>query len=370
MEPTDFFQTVFPNSVNQNTNDSNTEFSFKFPHPVNLIGEYEVGLIESFIPYNLFNIEKEEFMQVEYYCSARELVDMSNIARVHRTVAESRMLWNALSEMFPIATDQYDELAGWKYSMEKYFLLYAFKVKIEAGFFDNINELIGIIKRRIRFLTELHKRFEVPVPPPKPDEIKIGEWEHNIAWYNIFLEGKSKTHEEFYIGNRKIINLNKFLNRIKFVKGQKKIHVEPENQRIESVVKVKVGSSLAKLFGWDKEEFVFHSNEYYESKHMVRFNPFGEMLLIYCDIIENPIVHNEFNNLLKVLCLPNSEVTFGNYHNREFKNTQYTSLNTTHLSSLRIYLRNLQGERILFQDSLQPCMLTLHFRPINRTFSI
>ena len=146
--------------------------------------------------------------------------------------------------------------------------------------------------------------------------------------------------------------------------------MEPENEHSEGVVKVKVGNSIAKLFGWDENNKVFHSNEYYESKYMVRFNPFGEMLLIYTDIIENPIVHNQFNNLLKVLCLPNSEVTFGNYHNREFKNTQYIPLNTTHLSSLKIYLRNLQGEKILFQDSLQPCKFTLHFRPINRSFSI
>ena len=222
MEPVDFFQMIYPNSVTQNVNDSNTEFSFKFPHPVNLIGEYEVGLIESFIPYNLFNIEKNEFMQVEYYCSLSELTELNKITRTRRTEAEERMIWNALSEIFPITTDQYDEIGGWKTVMEKYYLLYAFRVKIEPGFFDNINELIEIIKRRIKFQTELHKRFEVGPPPPKPDDLQLNEWDYNIAWYNIFLKGKSKTHDEFYIGNRKIINLNKFLNRIKFVKGQKK----------------------------------------------------------------------------------------------------------------------------------------------------
>ena len=355
--------------MGKDSKESNTEFSFKFPHPINLIGEYEVGVIESFIPYNLFNIEKEEYMQVEYYCSPRELTTMNDISRVHKTVAEKKMYWNAISEFFPIQTDQFDELAGWHSTMEEYFLLYAFRVKMEPGFFDDIDELVEIIKRRIKFFTEMHKRFEVHVPPPNSDpNAKV--LENHLAWYQTFLDGKSKSHEEFYIGNRKILNLNKFLNRIKFVKGQKKVHLLPENERIESVVKVKVGTDTAKLFGWGGKTHTFHSNEYYESTYMVRFNPFGEMILLYCDIIENPVVKNEFNNLLKVICLPNSEVTFGNFHNREFKNSQYIPLNTTHLSSLKLYLRNLQGDKILFQDSFHPCAFTLHFRPVNRPFSI
>jgi hypothetical protein len=90
MTTSEFFQIIYPNDIINNVSDSNTNFKFIFPQPIHLACNYEVSIHESFIPYSIFNIPNNEYMQIEVYGSERQLntYDNSPKRNVNITKAE------------------------------------------------------------------------------------------------------------------------------------------------------------------------------------------------------------------------------------------------------------------------------------------
>ena len=291
------------------------------------------------------------------------------ISRKPKSEAKS---WRAITKHVPIETNEFDTtIGGFKSVITPYYLHYAIRLKMEAGYFQNINELLGLIKIRIKYLTENVKKFEVPKPNINPEAtdhlINVDKQNH----YNKFLYGWNSL-DEWYIGYRKDITSNDtILNRIKYVMGQKKIHVDPQENQSETIVILKIQEATSKLFGWPlKQDITFYPNQYFESPNQCRINPFGQLILCYCDIIENPVVKNNYMNLLKVLCLSDKNLKFGHLFNKEYKHPSYFPLNVRHLSSMNIHLRDLTGQKIKFENTSSPVMFTFHFRPITRNFTI
>jgi hypothetical protein len=373
METSEFYQTVFPNNTKNNFNDSNTNFSFKFPHPVNLGTAYEVAIHEAFIPYNVFNCPNNEYLQIEMYASDRQINVYDSIPAGKKklgkpTKAEQFKKWRDIEKIVPVETEVYDEeMKGYRSEMVNYKLHYAVRVKLEAGFYKNIGDLIELLKIKIRYMCENVKKFEIAVPELSIDDESVKYQTH----YLKYIDGWVGQQNEWYTGFRKDIISDTFLDRIKYISAQKKLHVQPEEKHSETVIILKLEEATSKLFGWPlRQNITFYPNQMFESPNQCRLSPFGELILVYSNIIENPVVKGFSHNLLKVLCLSSNAIEFGQIFNYEYKNPAYTPLNIRHLNSMDIYLRDLTGSKILFENSAQPVMFTLHFRPILNPMTI
>lgn len=80
---------------------------------------------------------------------------------------------------------------------------------------------------------------------------------------------------------------------------------------------------------------------------------------LYCDLIKSRIVGDYYYQCLKVIPASSNEQLI------EFNNVEYYPLQKSNFDSISLTLQNDEGEKIAFQTSINPTMVTLHFKRLH-----
>lgn len=107
----------------------------------------------------------------------------------------------------------------------------------------------------------------------------------------------------------------------------------------------------------NNENFSLPVDKSFTFEPLERVKPSYEFMYIYSDLICERIIGDQRSRCLKVLpttSKPEQMVRFGR--------VEYYQVDVNHLRSISLMITDEEGERINFRDSVQPIMITLHFR--------
>ena len=170
---------------------------------------------------------------------------------------------------------------------------------------------------------------------------------------------------EFWIGQKQDILQNSFFERIKWNSSQMKLYFLPEQTNLTSLSYFTFEADIAHIFGYPTGQTIhLYSNELVEATYQGKFSPVGDVILVYCDITENKVLKGPDENLLKVICIGDKSIPFGSVFFQEVKNPSYLPINTRYLTTMKFFLRDAYGRKVLFVDGPHTVQLQLRFRPV------
>lgn len=375
---TSFHLVAIPNSKMPDTKLNN--FKIRTPENINLNQPYEVALIESSFPYNIYNIAPDAYLCITRYTLKSKIIFRANEQYRQHIIYGSR---------------------------GEYALDYAIRLKIPEGFYSSIEQFKHVIKLKINMLLS-NNNNELPVyehiiePGSTILEGKktVGISYTSILQSDYYREASKKTSDyyqeaiaglnrnalEFFIGLRLGKNIidgynsksgsEKQVDALNNLLILDRIRQVPETGYLEFAndsalnahdyfTVLRTDESTSTLLGFDNSIITVPITGL-GSPYQVQIHP-HDVIFLYLNILENVIVSDYECNLLRILPVAAMKPTFGELVWTEYLNPQYISVNSKHISYLHFELFDVQGKPVKFQHSAHNVQLTLHFRPIKHT---
>ena len=327
-------------------------FRIRTPENIDLNGDYEVALVESSLPFNIYNVRKDS-----YFCIAR---------------------YNLKSKIKFRKDHQYRKcvLTGgedWEKSPPKEFALdYAIRIRIPEGFYESVDQLKSAIQLKIRLLLDSEKN-RLPASTTT-DDIAANKY------YVSAMDGLNPNFKEFFLGlalnpklmedaeARKVDALNNIilLNRMLFTPETGYVNFKKDSaiNATHYFSTIKTNIETAHLLGYDTDCLVIPFGGTVPS-FQVRIYP-HDTIFVYVNILENTIVSGYESNILRILPIEALKPKFGNLIWTEYQNPHYVKLNTHHISYIQFELLDRFSNPINFEHTAQNIQFTLHFRPIKQ----
>ena len=343
---TSFHLVAIPDANIPNT--TLNDFKIRTPENINLNHPYEVALIESSVPFNIYNIPPDS-----YFCLARFIIKETikyrkdHKYRKYMTVVPRRVEGVV--------------------KKEKYALDYAVRVKITKGFYSSVTQLKNEIKRRINsLLSDSNNRL------PASD---------NPHYYKEALEGLNSKFPEFFLGlvlgqdnveDSKVDALDNLisLRRMNYAEetGYVSFSADPSNNSENYLTMIQTSKEVRDFLGFpakDPTRWVGISPKGARPQFQAKIYPHHN-IFVYANILENTIVSNYECNLLRIIPLSAKKPLFGDLIWTEYLNPHYIPVNTKHISYIHFKFMDSQANPIRFENTSKNIQLVLHFRPIKQ----
>lgn len=316
-------------------------FQIRTPENLNLNTNYEVALVESSVPFNIYNIKPDS-----YFCIAR--YELTSAMKFRKTNKYRKHTITTVEGRFGKPSAEYS-------------LDYAVRIKIPAGFFDTIEYLKNVIVTKIGLLVRESKNRL-----PASD---------NPEYYMDAISGNNPRYKEFFVGlmlgegqaeGSRIDALNnlEILQRINhiFETGYLEFKKDPSRRAEEYFSIIRTDKETANMLGFDTPTITVPPRGL-QSTFQVKIYP-HDNIFVYVNILENIIVSDYESNLLRIIPLAAKKPSFGDLVWCEYQNPHYIALNTKRISYIHFTLLDAQENPIQFQHTTQNVQLVLHFRPI------
>ena len=324
-------------------------FRIRVPENISLNGmEYEAALIESSVPFNIYNVREDT-----YFCIAR---------------------YNLKSKIKFRKNHRYRKcvLTGGTPPKE-YALDYAIRIRLPEGFYESIDQLRSAIQLKIRLLLE-NENNRLPASRSSYDE-------GSNSYYVSAMDGMNSKYKEFFLGlmlnprdlmedeeAKHVDALNNILllDRMTFTPetGYVKFKKDEAINASDYFSTIKTDIETSHLLGYETDTIAVPSVGQ-EPSFQARLYP-HDSIFVYVNILENTIVSGYESNLLRILPIEALKPKFGDLIWTEYLNPHYVKLNTLHISYIHFELLDKFARPINFQHTAQDIQFTLHFRPIKQ----
>ena len=177
-----------------------------------------------------------------------------------------------------------------------------------------------------------------------------------------FKKRQLNQYDEIDINFLKIINkFDSIYNKIKLFHlndtGLIILHAEENDNKLKLTSNKKLNMIAKGICN----ELIFHNqsivlNKYYHYPGKFNLVKYG---IIYCDIIQEQIVGEDYRQVLQIITLDNSE------NSQVISNSldpQYVPVKKNFITSINVSIKSLTGELIKFEDDFIYTILKLHFR--------
>ena len=321
------------------TGNTLNNFQIRTPENINLNQTYEVALIESVVPFNIYNIKPNSYLCITRYT----LKSRIKFRKEHKYRKHTIFIHTP------------EKLS------DEYSLDYAVRIKIPEGFYRSIDHLKNTIQTKINILiADGANRL------PASD---------NVLYYHKAVSGKNRNFKEFFLGlmlspdmiegsNVDALNNLEILRRMHFISetGYLEFKKDTSNVAEDYFTVIQTDLDTANLLGFETEVIAIPPSGL-RASFQVKIYP-HDNIFVYVNILENVIVSNYESNLLRILPLAAKKPAYGDLIWCEYLNPHYIPLNSQQISYIHFTLLDVLGKPIQFQHTTQNVQFVLHFRPI------
>ena len=366
------------------------DFKAVLPYP--LLGDFEVGLESVFYPFSWTNLKEDSWLEVTKTRDAHtvpglpeedEATDAKKQKKRRRTAEEDE----ATDAKKPppkkkkrMRTAEEDEATDAKKKKKKkrrrtaepwrraelrfdttaqkhkQVLEYAFRIRVRAGYYHSVDDLVDSLRKRLADLIKRRKIYEITY-----EEMVEAPGEYFMG---AVLKGRELRNDR----DRDAVNNNQFFRRIRFDRHTGKVvFLEDVSTDAEHMnTKLAMGDGLANLLGFvgrgRENIYIDHGFNELRDAYQARIDP-NPLLFIYTDLIKPQLLGNTEVPLLRVVSSQNDEEKHGRMMSIEFKHVQFVDCVASQISYIRFWMADITGVPIDFADSAHATvMLRLRFR--------
>ena len=366
------------------------DFKAVLPYP--LLGDYEVGLESVFYPFSWTNLKEDSWLEVTKTRDAHTVQlpeeDEATDAKKpppkkkrKRTAEEDEATdaKNPPPKKKRMRTAEEDEATDAKKKKKKkrrrtaepwrraelrfdttaqnhkQVLEYAFRIRVRAGYYHSVDDLVDSLRKRLADLIKRRKIYEITY-----EEMVEAPGEYFMG---AVLKGRELRNDR----DRDAVNNNQFFRRIRFDRHTGKVvFLEDVSTDAEHMnTKLAMGDGLANLLGFvgrGREIYIDHDFNELRDAYQARIDP-NPLLFIYTDLIKPQLLGNIEVPLLRVVSSQNDEGKHGRMMSVEFKHVQFVDCVASQISYIRFWMADITGVPIDFADSAHATvMLRLRFR--------
>ena len=345
------------------------DFKAVLPYP--LLGDFEVGLESVFYPFSWTNLKEDSWLEVTKTRDAHtvpglpeeedEATDAKKQKKRMRTAEEDeatdakkkkkKKKRRRTAEPWRRAELRFDTTA----QKHKQVLEYAFRIRVRAGYYHSVDDLVDSLRKRLADLIKRRKIYEITY-----EEMVEAPGEYFMG---AVLKGRELRNDR----DRDAVNNNQFFRRIRFDRHTGKVvFLEDVSTDAEHMnTKLAMGDGLANLLGFvdrGREIYIDHDFNELRDAYQARIDP-NPLLFIYTDLIKPQLLGNTEVPLLRVVSSQNDEEKHGRMMSIEFKHVQFVDCVASQISYIRFWMADITGVPIDFADSAHATvMLRLRFR--------
>ena len=347
------------------------DFKAVLPYP--LLGDYEVGLESVFYPFSWTNLKEDSWLEVTKTRDAHtvpglpeeedEATDAKKQKKRMRTAEEDeatdakkpppkKKKRRRTAEPWRRAELRFDTTA----QKHKQVLEYAFRIRVRAGYYHSVDDLVDSLRKRLADLIKRRKIYEITY-----EEMVEAPGEYFMG---AVLKGRELRNDR----DRDAVNNNQFFKRIRFDRHTGKVvFLEDVSTDAEHMnTKLAMGDGLANLLGFvgrgRENIYIDHGFNELRDAYQARIDP-NPLLFIYTDLIKPQLLGNTEVPLLRVVSSQNDEEKHGRMMSVEFKHVQFVDCVASQISYIRFWMADITGVPIDFADSAHATvMLRLRFR--------
>ncbi len=365
------------------------DFKAVLPYP--LLGDFEVGLESVFYPFSWTNLKEDSWLEVTKTRDAHtvpglpeeeedEATDAKKQKKRKRTAEEEEdEATDAKKQKKRMRTAEEDEATDAKKKKKKkrrrtaepwrraelrfdttaqkhkQVLEYAFRIRVRAGYYHSVDDLVDSLRKRLADLIKRRKIYEITY-----EEMVEAPGEYFMG---AVLKGRELRNDR----DRDAVNNNQFFRRIRFDRHTGKVvFLEDVSTDAEHMnTKLAMGDGLANLLGFvgrGREIYIDHDFNELRDAYQARIDP-NPLLFIYTDLIKPQLLGNTEVPLLRVVSSQNDEEKHGRMMSVEFKHVQFVDCVASQISYIRFWMADITGVPIDFADSAHATvMLRLRFR--------
>ena len=328
------------------------DFKAVLPYP--LLGDYEVGLESVFYPFSWTNLKEDSWLEVTKTRDAHTvpgLPEEEDEATDAKKPPPKKKKRRRTAEPWRRAELRFDTTA----QNHKQVLEYAFRIRVRAGYYHSVDDLVDSLRKRLADLIKRRKIYEITY-----EEMVEAPGEYFMG---AVLKGRELRNDR----DRDAVNNNQFFRRIRFDRHTGKVvFLEDVSTDAEHMnTKLAMGDGLANLLGFvgrGREIYIDHGFNELRDAYQARIDP-NPLLFIYTDLIKPQLLGNTEVPLLRVVSSQNDEEKHGRMMSVEFKHVQFVDCVASQISYIRFWMADITGVPIDFADSAHATvMLRLRFR--------